>query len=225
MAMSYHEEDYLAFGTEKIASDEVSVHEDNPTLDPVPTLQWWFVDSEQNTRGYAVGDCESMIDSCPDGGRSFILALTIDQSTLKEGSWVLNSSYVAYCLGVPCSPELPDEEGVDFVKRLALAQEGVRRPIVKFKALGDQNPDSPFHLNLTKQFDILAASLEVNRFHNLGGLDHGSPYFHNYAQAIDALEAASAALCTRSASIIQEKLMDAVQKELYKKEVRKSPKS
>ena len=150
---------------------------------------------------------------------------TIDWSTLQEGSWVL-STYNAYRLGVPRSPEPSDAEGTDLDERLSLTQEAVRRQIVKFTALGGQDPDSIFHPALTKQSDILAASLEVIRLRDLWGFDCDSPHLDNYIKAIGDLEDASAVLSTvtlcSSVSRIQKRLMDAVEKAC--EEVRKERK-
>ena len=206
--MSYHEEDYLAFGAAKTASDEASVDEDNLALNHVPMLQWWHVNEEGKIKGYALGINGSKLVS-------FMLDPTIDWSTLQEGSWVL-STYNAYRLGVPRSPEPSDSEGTDLAEHLSLTQEAVRRQIVKFTALGGQDPDSTFHPALTRQSDILAASLEVIRLRGLWGFDCDSPHLENYITAIGNLERASAVLSTvklcSSVSRIQKRLMDAVEK-------------
>ena len=47
--------------------------------------------------------------------------------------------------------------------------------------------------------------------HDLGGFDHDSPHFYDYAQAIGNLTKASAALSTMSVSKIQKRLMDFVE--------------
>ena len=121
-----------------------------------------------------------------------------------------------YRLGVPCSPEPSDAEGTDLAEQLSLTQEAVRRQIVKFTALGSQDPDSIFHPALTRQSDILAASLEVIRLRGLWGFDCDSPHFANYIKAIVDLEEASTDLNTVvSCSIvsrIHKRIMDAVEK-------------
>ena len=154
-----------------------------------------------------------------------MLASTIDWSTLQEGSWVL-STYNAYRLGVPCSPEPSDAKGTDLDERLSLTQEAVRRQIVMLTALGGQDPDSIFHPVLTRTSDILAASLEVIRLRNLWGFDCNSPHFDNYIKAIGNLEEASTFLNTlMSCSIvsrIHKRIMDAVEKAC--EEVRKERK-
>ena len=165
--MRYHKEDYLAFGAAETASDEASVDEDNLALNHVPMLQWWYVNKEGKISGYALGingsklvgpegEDASTIASRPNegisstrGGISFMLASTIDWSTLQEGSWVL-STYNAYRLGVPRSPEPSDAKGTDLDERLSLTHEAVRRQIVMLTALGGQDPDSTFHPVLTR---------------------------------------------------------------------------
>ena len=218
--MSYHKEDYLAFGAAKTASDEASVDEDNLALNHVPMLQWWHVNEEGKIKGYALGINGSKLVS-------FMLDPTIDWSTLQEGSWVL-STYNAYRLGVPRSPEPSDAEGTDLAEQLSLTQEAVRRQIVKFTALGGQDPDSNFHPALTRQSDILAASLEVIRLWDLWDFDCDSPHLDNYIKAIGNLEEASAILSTvmlcPSVSRIHKRLMDAVERarEEVKKEREKA---